>query len=239
MVSQRRRQPRDRKLFEIAGHEDDEMRNSDLHRDGGSGQTLAGDRQGLAGRGTSGSRSVTFATGARARRSGPSRSRARDCLRNEAAPLRGVTRRAAGPVGAEGSRPAVRVEIVEVDPALGAAGRKRAPSAPTERPRRQSEATRRRSSSESLRPSASKTRKSLPPPAIFTKRVGSGKESASKRLRDRFRRRRAHVSGGIHRAHGVAVARAGFDRLVRQEAVLEGLLLRRAGAAVPSARKTA
>src|SRR5262249_38494390 len=51
--------------------------------------------------------------------------------------------------------------------------RKSAPSAPTESPRRQSSAIRRRSPSESCRPSASKRRKSFPPPPILTNRVGS------------------------------------------------------------------
>jgi len=50
--------------------------------------------------------------------------------------------------------------------------RKSAPSAPTDSPRRQTRASRRRSSSVRFRPSASKTRKSFPPPAIFTNRLG-------------------------------------------------------------------
>ena len=50
--------------------------------------------------------------------------------------------------------------------------RERALRRPTDSPRRQTRASRRRSSSVRFRPSASKTRKSFPPPAIFTNRLG-------------------------------------------------------------------
>src|SRR5262249_19675642 len=76
---------------------------------------------------------------------------------------------------------------------------------PTDIPRRQRRATLRRSSSDRRRPSASNTRKSLPPPAIFTKRVGRATGTSLERLSLRLRGGRALVARLVDRAHGVDV----------------------------------
>ena len=167
-------------LREVAAHEDDQVRHADLHRDRRRRQAAPGDRdRDPAGAGTAGSARVTLlAVHARLDRS-PAGLEHRGSTPVDEAVADGVARGAARPVGAEGRGPAVGVEVVDPD-APGLAGREKERAVGPDR--EPAPADQRQAAAVLVgqaRPSASKTRKSLPPPAILTKRRGQGHGSGS------------------------------------------------------------